>query len=356
MNIGQKIKELRQSNNLTQEELAEQLGVSYQAISRWETCVTYPDITMLPIIARMFDVTVDYLLDVDIVKKQEEIKKVLELNSTLFNQGKTNERKELLENTLKKYPNSWDIKNELLTVYFTLTRGEDNLEYEQKSIKFANEILNKCVNDNFRYAAMQILILIYTGKKELEKAKEIVNKLPNMIISSDWFWPDVVTGIERIKATQGLFVQFVEMFYSKLITTFGRAEEGKRDVPLLKFKEFLDVVFENGDYGFLNIRLQRIYMKCAYDQARVFNKEKTLEYLKLSYKYLKDWLKMYRSKEILNHSSFLVDRLIDDPKEWAFSGEPYNEEDFKQEFEMDIFDFIRDDSDFKEFIELINND
>ena len=85
MNIGQKIKELRQENNLTQEELAEQLGVSPQAISRWENSTTYPDITLLPIIANMFDVTIDYLLDMDSYKMKEEIDKILEQSMVLFN-------------------------------------------------------------------------------------------------------------------------------------------------------------------------------------------------------------------------------------------------------------------------------
>ena len=72
MNIGQKIKELRQENGLTQEDLAEQLGVSFQAISRWENGTTYPDITLLPIIANMFDVTIDYLLDMESHKKMKK--------------------------------------------------------------------------------------------------------------------------------------------------------------------------------------------------------------------------------------------------------------------------------------------
>ena len=72
MQLGKRIKELRIENNLTQEELAEQLGVSFQAVSRWENDLTYPDITLLPILANMFDVTVDYLLDVDVMKKEAE--------------------------------------------------------------------------------------------------------------------------------------------------------------------------------------------------------------------------------------------------------------------------------------------
>ena len=96
MNIGQKIKELRQENNLTQEELAEQLGVSPQAISRWENSTTYPDITLLPIIANMFDVTIDYLLDMDSYKMKEELKNIIEQDDKFANQGKVKERENLL--------------------------------------------------------------------------------------------------------------------------------------------------------------------------------------------------------------------------------------------------------------------
>ena len=54
--------------------------------------------------------------------------------------------------------------------------------------------------------------------KEYDKAKSIAEKLPDMIITRDWLWPDVVTGVERIKATQEIFSNLVELFYSKLIT------------------------------------------------------------------------------------------------------------------------------------------
>ena len=64
MDIGGTIKKLRQKNGITQHHLAECLNVSMQTISRWETGVTYPDIVMLPILAKYFHVTVDYLLNI----------------------------------------------------------------------------------------------------------------------------------------------------------------------------------------------------------------------------------------------------------------------------------------------------
>ena len=63
MNIGATIKKLRLKSGATQQQLADRLNVSMQTVSRWETSATYPDIVMLPILARYFRVSVDYLLD-----------------------------------------------------------------------------------------------------------------------------------------------------------------------------------------------------------------------------------------------------------------------------------------------------
>lgn len=61
-NLGTNIKTLRKQMNLTQEQLAEALNISSQAVSKWETQSSYPDITLLPSIADFFDVSIDFLL------------------------------------------------------------------------------------------------------------------------------------------------------------------------------------------------------------------------------------------------------------------------------------------------------
>ena len=62
MNLGSKIQELRKQKNLTQEELAAELGVTAAAVSKWENNYTMPDIFMLCAIADFFTVTTDELL------------------------------------------------------------------------------------------------------------------------------------------------------------------------------------------------------------------------------------------------------------------------------------------------------
>lgn len=65
MEIGNKIKHFRCKLGLTQEQLAEKLSLSAQSVSKWETAVAMPDITLLPKLAEIFGVSIDELLRPD---------------------------------------------------------------------------------------------------------------------------------------------------------------------------------------------------------------------------------------------------------------------------------------------------
>ena len=65
MKIGENIRSLRQRKGLTQEQVAQQLGVTYQAVSKWENGTNTPDIALLPEIAALFGVTIDALFNQD---------------------------------------------------------------------------------------------------------------------------------------------------------------------------------------------------------------------------------------------------------------------------------------------------
>ena len=71
--IGEKIAELRKNRKMTQEELANVIGVSSQSISKWENNTTMPDILLLPIIAEIFEVTLDELFSIEKNQKTKRI-------------------------------------------------------------------------------------------------------------------------------------------------------------------------------------------------------------------------------------------------------------------------------------------
>ncbi|MFA7506618.1 MAG: helix-turn-helix transcriptional regulator [Bacilli bacterium] len=145
MDLGKTIKRLRVSKDMTQEEIANMLGTSIQSVSRWENEQTYPDITMLPIIANIFEVSVDELLNVDTFKQQEEIKLIVEQNKALWVQGKTKEREIILRESIKKYPTNFELKSLLLnTLYYqTAEDTEEGKRYQKETIELANFILEK---------------------------------------------------------------------------------------------------------------------------------------------------------------------------------------------------------------------
>lgn len=76
MNLGSVIAEKRKEKKITQQELAEFVGVSKAAVSKWETGLTYPDITLLPLLAAYFDMSIDSLLNYEPQLTNKEIQHI----------------------------------------------------------------------------------------------------------------------------------------------------------------------------------------------------------------------------------------------------------------------------------------
>ena len=117
-NFGNRIKALRRKMELTQEELAERLNVSFQTISKWETNASLPDITMFPVLANFFNVTTDRLLGVDLVKKQARIDEIIGDYKRLSNLGKEKEKFDFICGAYKDYPNDNRILHEYIWMLY----------------------------------------------------------------------------------------------------------------------------------------------------------------------------------------------------------------------------------------------
>ena len=76
--LGETIKRLRQQKGLTQEQLADKLGASFQSISRWEGGASYPDIELIPEIAGFFQVTTDELMGLDKSLREKKLNEALQ--------------------------------------------------------------------------------------------------------------------------------------------------------------------------------------------------------------------------------------------------------------------------------------
>lgn len=83
MELGKKIRQLRFRASLTQEQLAEKLGVAPQSVSKWENAVAMPDISTLPLLAEVFGVTIDDLFDLSAEQRLNRIENRLDVEDEL---------------------------------------------------------------------------------------------------------------------------------------------------------------------------------------------------------------------------------------------------------------------------------
>ena len=89
--IGNKIKELRRSKGMSQKDIADKLGVTSQAVSKWENDGSLPEMTMLPDIASLFGIQIDDLFEYSTEKRYESIEKKLQYGRVMTNMEFENE-------------------------------------------------------------------------------------------------------------------------------------------------------------------------------------------------------------------------------------------------------------------------
>ena len=117
MELGKKIKQLRLNKGITQETLANALGVSYQAVSRWENETTMPDISLLPQISVYFGVSIDELFEFTEDSRYKRIENMLNEKQSLAD-AEFESSKEFLEKQINKDSDNGNARVQMSQAYY----------------------------------------------------------------------------------------------------------------------------------------------------------------------------------------------------------------------------------------------
>jgi len=172
--FSERFKQLRKTYDLTQEQIADIFHVSPQAVSRWETGTTYPDIEILPHIAMFFKVTVDELLGTESILGEEKSKEYAKDIANLLTSGRVSEAIDTARKAVKEYPvNDW--LQFLLFEALCKACDDETPQGKENIEKFKEEILKigERIKDG-KYSFIKQLAK--WGMKE--EAKKIVYTLP----------------------------------------------------------------------------------------------------------------------------------------------------------------------------------
>lgn len=149
LNIGHIIRDCRRAMDLTQEQLAERLGVTCQSVSRWENGQTYPDIEFLPMLADLFEISLDELMGHTKTAKEKRLSKLWDEGEAITD---PETRFDHLARMKGEFPEQWSIPNTMLNLISTHGIRKEELS------PLAMEVLENCPNEMIRWDVTKIFL------------------------------------------------------------------------------------------------------------------------------------------------------------------------------------------------------
>ncbi len=282
--IGEKIKELRKRTDVSQERFAEYLGVTAQAVSRWEVEGCYPDIELLPAIAHFFNVSIDELLCYDAMKSKDKIAAILaQAGPERSKSWQNGTNLEMLRTAVLEFPNSYDLLY-CLAKALCYTKNQENEKPKnlQESIAICKRILNDCLDDTLRLRTLLVLSRAYINAGMKDLAVETANRLPSARDSSDMILPDILEGNEQSKQiakSASLLSDMFEYLVVNLADTKYKDDPERRIDLFKKQLSFEEILHEDGDYIYETLRMRAICYWICEDYMKLGNYDLALDYI-----------------------------------------------------------------------------
>ena len=250
LTIGKNLRNLRRNKDLTQEEVAAHLGISFQAISKWERGDGYPDITMLPALANYFGISVDELIGMDGITAAEKLDEINAKWNENRLEKKHAENVALMREALKTYPNHPILLSQLYTSLERMDGTEaEKRENLRESISIQEQILQYCDDSEARGSALFNIADAYYRYGDYEKALMYAKKLPNLFKTRETALVLVLNDKEKKHTIAKYTIEEIAWVLSYHLQALAETENDKRYYE--KMLAVLDILFEGDETDFV---------------------------------------------------------------------------------------------------------
>ena len=269
LNFAENVKQLRKNKEITQEKLAEALGVTGQTISRWELGICYPDLELLPAIANFFGVTIDMLLSNDASAKEKDLETFYEkLNTIPFMERE--ERIKFIQGYCRKYPDNDEYAGNLLREMKdqVLLEKETTEEYMPLILKTAQRLLET----KYRYETIEMMAEVCSDA-ELDKWLDMC---PNSSFSKR---DCLISRAESRNDADEIYIQnglgMIEVFSSQLDKRFPDSMGAERKATYQR--NIMDIIRSFGTDGEIPNGWKLVYAYKQFVLAACLFKQKKME-------------------------------------------------------------------------------
>lgn len=230
--LGEKIRRIRKSKNISQEVLANYLGVTFQAVSKWEKGETLPDVTLIPAIAAFFDVSTDELFDFNRLETEQKVLKLCG-DIALWRNDRPQEAETAYRELLRQYPGNDIIMANLLYVLQNLCKHDE-------TISMCKTVIAATKYDDVRYDAARIMAETYKEMGEYSLCKQAIDLIPEFFFShreekalllegEDMFRPAWQEKCQAIETFISMTMRLAQYYEEK-----GDAEKAKIQLSLAR--------------------------------------------------------------------------------------------------------------------------
>ena len=287
LDLGQKIRELRRRDGRTQEALAEAIGVTSQAVSRWEANGGYPDMEMIPSIANYFGISIDELFGYN----NERSKKIDELANKIDQMNYQNNGEDinidecisLARNALIEFPGNEKIMLCLASVLYNAgyvrygeyhlsdADGYDVLDVEKhrtytewkEAISLYEKLLKTMENGEPRHRVIRELTQLYLNTGEHTRALDVIESAPNIYGAREFLKAKAMDGKKRAQAYGEALLKMVracsELMVSGVIANEKNLSVTEKVQSLRAAIEIFNTVCTDGNCGLHHSYIARVY-------------------------------------------------------------------------------------------------
>jgi len=220
--LGKKIKELRKAKNISQEVLAQYLGISFQAVSKWENDTAMPDVAIIPVLASFFGVSTDELFDYNRLEVEQKIENIC-IEAAKFRDSDPAKSEAILREGLKQFPGNDVILNNLL---YTLKSSERSEEV----ITICKTLIEATTEDDVRYDALRILATTYHEMGQQALVEPTLEQIPEIYFTKLEQMALLLEGDKALKAARSHMGLCTEQMVNMLfILRDGYKEKGQNE-------------------------------------------------------------------------------------------------------------------------------
>ncbi|MDE6674732.1 MAG: helix-turn-helix domain-containing protein, partial [Acetatifactor sp.] len=328
--LGEKIKELRKRDGRKQEDLAVALGVTNQAVSRWEANGGYPDIEMLPAIANYFHITIDELFGYD-NDRQTKLQSYLDQSDQMNKCGDDRVLLvEFLRNAISEFPTEWQLQRRLADALLAMgyqkykahainTEGCDDIRNDmetaykeclKEAISLYEEVLKKEIDDDARTSVTSTLLWVYSYMEDFENAERMALSQSPVRISREVLLASAAEGEKGEEYSGEAILTLMHQLYRQIECHLAKNQslahsQAALDTSLAVARLYESII-DDGNFGMHHNDMCMLYLRCSSAAIHLNDSERALNYLEIA---LDHFVAFEQTKDMRQFTAPLVSKV-----------------------------------------------